>query len=542
MSSKRNTILFVSMMAVFPPVMLVEAEGFDGHGVRAPVSALRLVSSMTSEDDVVTYEAFGAIGDGVHDDLPAICEAHEYANEHGLSVKTKPDATYHLGSKALTAIIATDTDWSTSRFTIDDTQVENHRKAIFEVRSLLEPEELQIGRLVRDQKQLDVRPEHDCHVVVTNRRKKRYIRRGLNRNSGVSQRDCFILRRDGSVEGAIDWDYDNVSRVEARPIDEKPLVVRGGVFTTFANRMKQEVGYNYWARNIKISRSNTEVDGLTHYVVGETAVGHPYRGFISVSNCANVTLRNCFATGHKIYSTIGAAGKPVSMGSYDYSANSVVNFTMINCRMNHINDRTRWGVIGTNFCKNILLEDCTLSRMDTHMGVSGTYVIRRCTLGYMGLNAIGRGLLTVEDSTLYGSALINFRSDYGSTWEGDVVIRNCRWIPAAGRASRPHMISTRNDGTHDFGYPCFMPREIRIDGLFVDDSNHPENYQGMYFFSDPDAGYDRGKDIKPADRPFPYARCEKLRVRGLTTASGKKPRVSPNAQIEKSIVLIEGDR
>ena len=71
---------------------------------------------------------FGAVGDGVHDDLPAICAAHEYANPHGLPVKTRPDATYHLGSKALTAIIATDTDWNTSRFTIDDTKVENHER------------------------------------------------------------------------------------------------------------------------------------------------------------------------------------------------------------------------------------------------------------------------------------------------------------------------------------------------------------------------------------------------------------------------------
>ena len=172
--------------------------------------------------------------------------------------------------------------------------------------------------------------------------------------------------------------------------------------------------------------------------------------------------------------------------------------------------------------------------MDTHMGVSGSYVIRRCRLGYMGLNAIGRGLLTVEDSTLYGSSLINFRSDYGSTWEGDVVIHNCRWIPASGNTSRPHMIYTRNDGLHDFGYTCFMPREITIDGLFVNDSNHPKGYQGMYFFSDPDGG----KHIKQ-DRPFPYTLCQKVRVRGLTTASGKKPRISPNAQIEKSTVLIE---
>jgi hypothetical protein len=527
MSSKRNMILFVSIMAIFQSLLTIKAEGFNVYSRAALVLALQLASNAPS-DNIVTYEAFGAVGDGVSDDLLAICKAHEYANTHGLSVKTRPDATYHLGGKALTAIIATDTDWNTSRFTIDDTQVENHRTSIFSVRSLLELEKLSIDRLTRDQKQLDVRPKHDCHIVVTNRKIRRYIRRGLNRNSGVSQHDCFILRRDGSVEGDVDWDYDNVSRVEARPIDEKPLTLRGGVFTTFANR-------------IKISRSNTEVDGLIHYIVGETAVGHPYSGFISISNCANITLRNCFATGHKTYSTIGAAGKPVSMGSYDYSASNVVNFRMFKCRMNSINDRTRWGVIGTNFCKNILLEDCMLSRMDTHMGVSGTYVIRRCTLGYMGLNAIGRGLLTVEDSTLYGNALINFRSDYGSTWEGGVIIRNCRWIPASGNRRWPQMIYVRNDGMHDFGYTCFMPQEITIDRLYVDDSNHPEDYQGMYFFSDPDGDNDRDDDIEPADRPFPYVRCQKVRVRGLTTASGKKPRVSPNAQIEKSIILIEED-
>ena len=86
-------------------------------------------------DRPVNYEAFGAIGDGVADDLPAIVAAHVFANAHGLPVKSKPDATYHLGRRALTAIITTDTDWSTSRFIIDDTDVENHRVSFFAVRS-----------------------------------------------------------------------------------------------------------------------------------------------------------------------------------------------------------------------------------------------------------------------------------------------------------------------------------------------------------------------------------------------------------------------
>ncbi|MEM7537702.1 MAG: hypothetical protein AAF639_36365 [Chloroflexota bacterium] len=494
---------------------------------------------MNNNDNFVTYEAFGAVGDGVADDLPAICEAHAYANAHNLPVKAQHNATYHLGRQALTAVIATDTDWNTARFTIDDTVVDDHTAPLFKVCSLLEPETLDITQLTRDQTQIDVRPAHDCHVLVESVQRMLYIRRGLNQNKGVPQNDCFILRRDGSIEGAIDWDYDTITRIETHPIDEKPLTLQGGVFTTFANCMKQEVGYNYWARNIEITRSNTVVDGLTHYVVGETAVGHPYRGFLSASQCANITFRNCFATGHKIYSTIGAAGKPVMMGTYDLHANHVVNLHLSNCRMNHICDRTRWGIIGTNFCKNILLEDCTLSRMDTHMGVSGTYTVRGCTFGHMGLNAIGRGLLTVEDSTLYGRCLVNFRQDYGSTWQGDLVIRNCRWIPACGDQTWPHLIGVMNDGMHDFGYPCSMPETVTIEGLVVEDTNTPDDYDGLYLFTDPDAMYDGVEAITPTEeRPFPYEPCQQVTIQGLVTSSGKSVRVSPNSALENSIRLV----
>jgi hypothetical protein len=497
---------------------------------------------MSPNDKVAAYEDFGAIGDGVADDLPAICAAHAHANQQGLRVRSKADATYHLGSRALTAAIETDTDWNTSRFTIDDTQAEDHRKPLFEVRSSRHPESLRIERLARDQRSLDVRPADDCFVWVQSDRQRRYIRRGPNQNRGVPQQDCFILRRDGSIEGDIDWDYKDFTDVAAQPLDTTPLVLRGGVFTTFANRMRQDIGYNYWARNIVVGRSNTTVEGLTHYVVGETSVGHPYRGFLSVQRCANVTLRDCFATGHKIYSTIGSAGKPVNMGSYDYAANSVVNFRMVGCRMNHILDRTRWGVIGTNFCKNILLEDCVLSRMDTHMGVSGTYAIRRCTLGHMGLNAIGRGQLIVENSALHGVALVSLRGDYGSTWEGDVVIRNCRWMPACGDRHALCMIHASNDGMHDFGYACTMPRSVDVDGLFVDDANHPDGYEELYVFTHPDGTRPAPHAGTPPDeRPFPYGRCRSVRLRGLTTAGGKRPRLAPDGALDGCAVLNEED-
>lgn len=481
----------------------------------------------------VTYEAFGAVGDGETDDLPAIRKAHEHANRHGLPVRSKPDATYHLGTRALTAIIATDTDWSTSRFIIDDSQgVENSRVPLFEVRSLLKPVPLKIERLKRDQTKLDLRPPADCLVYVENNKRRIYIRRGLNQNSGTVQKEVFILRRDGTIEGGIDWDYDRVTSVVAQPIDETTLFLRGGIFTNIANRMSPDDKPNYWARNIRIHRSRTVIDGVTHRVTGESGAGHPYSGFLSANRCARVVLRNCVIDGRKFYRKIGSAGKPVPMGTYGYGANLVVDFRMIGCRQgNDIHDRSRWGVMGTNFMKNFLIEDCVLSRVDVHQGVSGSFVIRGSTLGHAGINAIGRGRLIVEDTTSHGRSLISFREDYGSTWDGEVLIRNSRWSPPGGGSSRPVMFRMRNDGTHDFGYPCSMPRVIRIHGLFVDDSGGGENFKGITFFSNPFGS-------SPDRQPFPYRLTERLEIRGLETTSGHPPRVSDHPPLAEAVKVV----
>lgn len=487
----------------------------------------------------VTYEEFGALGDGVADDLPAIVAAHAHANEQGLPVRARADATYHLGARALTAIIQTDTDWNTARFVIDDSRgVENHKLPLFEVRSRLAPVPLQIERLSRGRERLDLpaasAPAHDLLVLVENARRRLFIRRGLNQNAGTPQREVFILRRDGAIEGAIEWDYETISRVVAQPIDPEPLVLRGGVFTQIANQMRQEVGYNYWSRNIVIKRSRTEVRGITLHLEGEGEFGHPYGGFLRAQQAADITFRDCRIPGRKVYPTIGAAGRPVPMGTYGYLADLIVNFRMLGCVMENIHDTSRWGVAATNFMKNILVEDCVLSRMDVHQGVSGHFILRRSTLGHQGIQAVGRGLLLVEDSTVYSGRLIAFRGDYGSPWDGDVVVRNSRWVPPPRRTKGPLvMFTAENDGTHDFGYPCSMPRVVRIEGLQIEDGWAREaDGPGLFFFGNP-LGEPR------EERPFPYRLTERIEVTDLQTASGRAPGVSPNPDLVRAIELVQ---
>ncbi|RAJ90873.1 hypothetical protein LX87_05417 [Larkinella arboricola] len=474
---------------------------------------------------LVRYRDFGAKGDGKTDDIDAIAATHAFANRHGLLVKADEGATYYIGGKERTAFIQTDTDFGTAAFLIDDTEVQNRNASVFTVSSDLKPFRLEtIPSLKKNQQKIDAALPGPCLITVTNTNVKHYIRFGLNQNNGSAQTDIFVVDKNGNVDknAPIIWDFDQITEINALPIDEKPLKITGGRFTTMAN--KAESKYTYYNRNIAIRRSNVLVDGLEHRITGEEDHGAPYGGFINVGDCSYITVKNTILTGHRTYSTIGAAGKPVSMGTYDLSVNRALNVSFVNCsQTNDINDNTYWGILGSNFCKNLLYDHCTLSRFDAHQGVANA-TIRNSTLGHMGINAIGSGVLLIENSTIRGRSLVNLRSDYGSTWQGELVIRNCVFVPAGGKPVSADLIGGSNSGQHDFGYTCYMPERITIENLRIDDSRHPENYRGPAIF----ANFNPGMTDASYREKFPYVITKEVILKNITTASGKALRISDN--------------
>ena len=474
---------------------------------------------------LVRYSDFGARGDGKADDMDAIAATHAFANLHDLLVKADDGATYYIGGKERTALIRTDTDFGTASFLIDDTEVQNRNASVFTISSDLRPFKLEtIPSLRRNQKKIDALLPGPCLITVTNATVKQYIRFGLNQNNGSSQTDLFTVDKNGNVDmnAPIIWDFDQITDMTALPIDEKPLKITGGRFITIAN--KAESKYTYYTRNIAIRRSNVLVEGLQHHIRGEEDHGAPYGGFINIGECAYVTVKNILLTGHRTYSTIGAAGKPVSMGTYDLSVNRALNVSFVNCNQtNDINDTKYWGILGSNFCKNLLYDGCTLSRFDAHQGVANA-TIRNSTLGHMGINAIGSGILLVENSTIRGRSFVNLRPDYGSTWQGELVIRNCVFVPAGGKFISADLISGSYSGQHDFGYICYMPERITIDNLRIDDSHHPENYRGPAIF----ANFNPQMTDNSYREKFPYVLTKEVILRNITTASEKALRISDN--------------
>jgi len=463
----------------------------------------------------VSYEDFGAIGDGKHDDMPAIVAAHAYANEKGLPVRARDDANYFIGGKDLTATIKTSTNFGKAKFTVCDIELENVGADLFIIDTDYEKVPFTLDKLSHNQKKVDFPHEGTVYARVYNDDKKVYIRKGLNKNSGGAASDCFIVDGEGNVLTDINWNYEKITRAYYFCVDDAPIVVEGGIFTTIANQWESK--YKYHSRGISIRRSNVTVRNLTHYVEGELDHGAPYSGMLRVEESNNVLLENCLLTPHKTYYTESQIpGQLVGMGTYDLGFGASINTTVRGIRQTRdIKDGTYWGLMGSNYCKNFVLEDCEISRFDAHCGVTNGAIIN-CKLGFAGINLIGFGEFTIKDTTIYRNNLVTFRSDYGSFFHGTLNIINCTWAPTS--ASADTLLHAHNTGDHDFGYDCAIPETINIENLTILDDPASEGYINV--FSSYDENYAPGK-------PYAYGTTKNLTLSIAKVNSGREVRISP---------------
>jgi len=496
------------------------------------------ILSVAANTQYVLYSEYGAVGDGKTDDFDAIVKAHTAANGAGLPVRADAGATYYIGGANKTAQVQTDTDWGDAKFIIDDTRVERRGSHVFNVSSKIPAMPITtVKTLKKNQEKLDLSLPQDAFIVVVNRGTMRYIRYGRNQNSGAAQTEVFVIDKNGNVDETtpIIWDYDNITSMIAYPIDAEMLTVKGGHFTTIANQTDLAA---YYARGISITRSHVTIDGVAHVITDEPQFHAPYGGFIALSTCTGVTVQNCKLSGHKTAFTTSRGDTPWSTGTYDVAINRANNITFRNCKqINDIHDPTRWGIFGSNFVKNLTFDAVEFSRFDAHMGVVNA-TIKNSVLGHQGINLIGSGVFLVENTKVCGSSFINLRSDYGSTFDGEVIIRNCEFLPRNGVRSDVTLINGSNSGQHDFGYTCYMPRKITIDGLIIHDNNTPDNYRGPKIFAD----FNRAFTSEEFVEKYPYVITEELEIKNLTTKSGKPPIISNNQFMFRNVIVRDPSR
>jgi len=487
---------------------------------------------------LVLYSEFGAVGDGKTDDFDAIIAAHDFANKNRLPVKADWGKTFRIGPGDRTAVIETNTDWTGANIIIDDREVTYYtggKRDVFCVKSTLPSCNLILDLPVafsRDTKKFDIALETDCLVTLKESETLRYIREGANANNGDATQEVIILRRDGTVDAdnALLWDYTALSSAIAYPIDEETLTITGGTLITRAALTQDHS--RYFHRGIQITRSNVVLTGMTHLVEGEeTESRTPYWGFITTNDCADITVENCVFTGRR----------KTTMGTYEITPTRTANLTFRNCtQTNDINDSSFWGVMGSNYCKNITLDRCEFSRFDAHAGVRNV-TIKNSTLGHQCLNAIGFGTLYIENSTLCGSSFINLRSDYGSTWDGDIIIKNCIWRPKNGAKINGYvnLIDGRYNGFHNFGYTCTMPKTITIDGLKIADATCSSSFKGVNILGNIVSAWTNEAFEEKLNREgYPYSVPERVTVSGYESEQGKACRLSANSYMYRNTEFV----
>jgi hypothetical protein len=193
-------------------------------------------------------------------------------------------------------------------------------------------------------------------------------------------------------------------------------------------------------------------------------------------------------TGHKTYKEVQSSGNYGPKGNYDMVANCSNNILWRNCtQTNDLNDGKLWGVMASNWCKNLAWEDCELSRFDAHQGVYNVSV-KNSTVGEV-INLIGSGTAYFENvtrSSAQNSYFISLRSDYGSTWDGEVVIKDCKLV--VGNSTSNAYVLSGSWVEHWFGYKCYLP-SLYIDGFTVERLNGSAYSGNLYLYKNIKSSY-----------------------------------------------------
>ena len=470
----------------------------------------------------IKYSDYGAVGDGVTDDSEAIRRAHEAANRFKLPVEGESGKTYYIGVLESTIQIKTDTNWNGAKFIFDDSQIRwddsTHRSVqVFTIThddqylyyDITVPTSLKNNGLKKGQTKIEgLNLSAPAMILVENSNQRIFKRYGVNADSGDAMQEMLYVDKDGNIIGTpVQYDYSTITKIRVYSVTDAPISVGNAKITTIVPDPKAqdpdyENNYCFYNRGIAVRRSNTVLYNIEHIIEGEDmsviidrdrdghtgtadpdgdglpeqwtddkSYGVPYAGFFGFEYSYNVQFKDCQVQGHQAYNFYQGttASSRNEMGSYDIYAKYCVDlkFNGITQRENYgeytadtvITNRFMYhGIMGSYYCRNIVMDDCYLDRFDSHKGMHNA-TITDSTLGF-GILVIGGGRLYIENVyRVSEGAFILLREDYNSVFDGDLIIKNCRMGASITSIIRGSWRS------FDCGLPNYMFRTVTIEGL-----------------------------------------------------------------------------
>lgn len=473
----------------------------------------------------ITYEDFCATSKEGYDNYQVIKDAHDYANQNNIAVRATLSC-YHIYriDDINPIVIKTNTNWNHAKFIIHDEEIAEKKTKdypIFQIdakekgKAITDKEILKNITINKNTKNLEqLAGNGNCLCIVYNENKMQYKRSGSLQNAGRAQQDIFKIDNEGNVLNEIIWDFDDITKITLIPIPEETIVVQNGNFQTNLPNDGAEQESGYFNRNIICYRSNTILKNINHTLNDEEATGGPYYGFLKIQKASDVKITECELVAHKYEKA----------SNYDLIIENTANTEIENVTCKNIEDSHRWGITGSNYTKDITYKNCILNRIDAHCGVHNLK-IEDCQIGICGITVQGSGELNITNTTSCGrNGFVYLRDDYGSSWNGNINIKDCIFKGTKFPRIIHFKISYDEDGQlHDYGYDLHLPN-LNIDGLTIEDTNIPAENENIYI-------YDNNKNftgIENGDIRNNYTLPKNITVESYQTTTGRKLKLFSN--------------
>lgn len=415
----------------------------------------------------VTYEMFGAIGDGVTNDIDAIRKAHQYANSNGINVKCQSNKKYRVVITDSYIDINTSVDFNNSTIIVDDS-VRNHSSRnypLFRVNGVLLQHNSLIGKTItKSTTNINELADGKEKIVILNDDNKRiYKRKGVLSDEGKSIKECVVVDGQGNLRNTTLFDY-TVTQYEVFEYRKNKIILENCNFEHIENG-NGSISEYYRSGIFIVGSSNVVIRNFDLKVTSFES-SYPQNGFITIFKSADVLVENC---NFEPYIAYESSANNTLMGTYGIRTDISNNVILKNVICNDFNNTTKWGIHTSNFMNHLTFENCVLNRIDAHEGMFNV-TVKDTKIGVYGINAIGGGELTLINCDIYTPKfIVNLREDYGADWEGSINFNNCTWHPRTKAKDMISMVKCANDHTYDFGKLCYYPN-INIKDLHIDES------------------------------------------------------------------------
>ncbi len=450
---------------------------------------------------VITYEDFGAKGDGKTDDIDAIRQAHNMANKGGQTVIGTKGKTYYVTFTYDNPIqVRTNVDWKGAKFIFDSSAITYDNSGdVFEISQTVvdanvfidtnDPRIKELNKPAENGEpvikgiqhgdeqttKLDLGLGYAAMLTVIDSNSRTYIRWGYVDTKGGEQKEVIIVDKDGNIDPTTPFllDYEKITGIRIHKIEVESITIQNATILEPASRINLLGAYHSYSHGILVSRPNVVIKNITHVIEGEILKNHPVKvdkdglsydvtdegfsysggkilkdgkpysgddvkpftgpsfGFLQISNTHNVLVEDCVFQGRVHYVE----------GTYDLGANTANQIVFKNCKQSNFFDTSPeytkfgdstfpnlsicWGIMGSNYTKNVHYIDSDLTRFDAHAGVLNASV----TGGRLGVvRLIGGGTFTLDGVEIYRSyhntMPIQLREDYGATFFGTLIMKN----------------------------------------------------------------------------------------------------------------------